>query len=118
MTRPLQRNCKSSFSQKLQILTFLKRMRPFHRNCKSSLFRKGPVLFTEPTNSHFSEKDACTHIQKAFYNLPTTDVVRFDLGHLLFELESGNENVDGQTDVGHMNLIGGLVTHKDSQSQK
>ena len=27
-----------------------------------------------------------------------------------FELESGNENVDGQTDVGHINLIGGLVT--------
>ena len=42
--------------------------------------------------------NACTHIQKAFYNM-TTDVVRFDLGHLLFEL-------------------GGLVTHEDSQSQK
>ena len=32
----------------------------------------------------------------------------------VFELESGNENVDGQTDrqtdVGHINLIGGLVT--------
>ena len=32
-----------------------------------------------------------------------------------FELESGNENVDGQTDgqtvFGHINLIGGLVTH-------
>ena len=27
-----------------------------------------------------------------------------------FELESGNENFDGQTDVGHINLIGGLVT--------
>ena len=40
--------------------------------------------------------NACTHIQKVFYSLPTKDVVRFDLGHLLFE--SGNENVDGQTD--------------------
>ena len=29
----------------------------------------------------------------------------------MFELESGNKNVDGQTDVGHINLIGGLVTH-------
>ena len=25
--------------------------------------------------------------------------------------ESGNKNVDGQTEVGHINLIGGLVTH-------
>ena len=35
-------------------------------------------------------------------------------GQSVFELESGNENVDGQTDgqtdVGHINLIGGLVT--------
>ena len=31
-------------------------------------------------------------------------------GPSVFELESGNENVDGQTDVGHINLIGGLVT--------
>ena len=28
----------------------------------------------------------------------------------VFQLDSGNENVDGQTDVGHINLIGGLVT--------
>ena len=28
----------------------------------------------------------------------------------IFKLESGNENVDRQTDVGHINLIGGLVT--------
>ena len=28
----------------------------------------------------------------------------------MFELESGNENVDGQTDVGQVNLISGLVT--------
>ena len=27
-----------------------------------------------------------------------------------FELESGNENVDRQTDVGNSNLIGALVT--------
>ena len=33
------------------------------------------------------------------------------IGHSVFELESGNGNVDGQTDVGHMNLIGRLVTH-------
>ena len=36
------------------------------------------------------------------------------IGQSIFELESGNENVDGQTDiqtdVGHINLIGGLVT--------
>ena len=31
------------------------------------------------------------------------------IGQSVFELESGNENVDGQTD-GHINLIGGLVT--------
>ena len=28
----------------------------------------------------------------------------------IFELESGNKNVEGQTDVGHISLIGGLVT--------
>ena len=28
----------------------------------------------------------------------------------VFELESGNKNVDGQTDVGHINLIARLVT--------
>ena len=28
----------------------------------------------------------------------------------MFELEPGHKNVDGQTDVGHTNLIGGLVT--------
>ena len=33
------------------------------------------------------------------------------IGQSVFELESRNENVDGQTDVGHINLIGGLVTH-------
>ena len=36
------------------------------------------------------------------------------IGQSVFESESGNENVDGQTDgetdVGHINLIGGLVT--------
>ena len=32
------------------------------------------------------------------------------IGQRVFELESGNENVDGQMDVGHINLIGGLVT--------
>ena len=31
------------------------------------------------------------------------------IGQSVFELESGNENVDRQTDVGHINLIGGLV---------
>ena len=31
------------------------------------------------------------------------------IGQSVFELESGNENVDRQTD-GHVNLIGGLVT--------
>ena len=40
--------------------------------------------------------------------------VKFEFdGQSVFELESGNENVDGQTDgqtdVGHINLIGGLV---------
>ena len=30
----------------------------------------------------------------------------------VFKLESGNKNLDGQTDVGHINLIGGLVTRK------
>ena len=29
-----------------------------------------------------------------------------------FELESGNKNVDGQTDIGHINLIGGLAPNK------
>ena len=33
------------------------------------------------------------------------------IGQSLFELQSRNENVDEQTDVGHINLIGGLVTH-------
>ena len=34
------------------------------------------------------------------------------IGQTVFELESGNKNVDGrQMDVGHINLIGGLVTH-------
>ena len=28
----------------------------------------------------------------------------------MFQLEFGNENVDGQTDVEQINLIGGLVT--------
>ena len=32
------------------------------------------------------------------------------IGQSVFELESRNEHVDGQTDVGHINLIGGLVT--------
>ena len=36
------------------------------------------------------------------------------IGQSVFELEFGNENVDGRkdrrTDVGHINLIGGLVT--------
>ena len=36
------------------------------------------------------------------------------IGQSVFELESGNENVDGQTDgqtdVGHINLLGRLVT--------
>ena len=32
------------------------------------------------------------------------------IGQTVFELESGDENVDGQTDVRHINLIGGLVT--------
>ena len=32
------------------------------------------------------------------------------IGQTVFELESGNENVDRQTDVRHINLIGGLVT--------
>ena len=31
------------------------------------------------------------------------------IGQRVFELESGNENVDGQMDVGHINLIAGLV---------
>ena len=35
-----------------------------------------------------------------------------------FELESGNENVDGQTDVGHINLIGGLVTCNPPKKQE
>ena len=32
------------------------------------------------------------------------------IGQSIFQLEAGNENVDGQMDVGHINLIGGLVT--------
>ena len=32
------------------------------------------------------------------------------IGRSVFELESRNQNVDGQTDVGHTNLIGELVT--------
>ena len=35
------------------------------------------------------------------------------IAQTVFELESGNEKcgwTDGQTDVGHINLIGGLVT--------
>ena len=47
------------------------------------------------------------------------------IGPAVFELESGNENVngqtEGQTDVGHINLIGGLVTHnppKNKNSEK
>ena len=37
--------------------------------------------------------------------------VKFNsIGQSVFELESGNENVDGQTEVGHINLIGRLVT--------
>ena len=32
------------------------------------------------------------------------------IGQSVFELESRNENVDGQMDIGHINLIGGLVT--------
>ena len=32
------------------------------------------------------------------------------IGQSVFELESGHEHVDGQTDVGHFNLIGGLIT--------
>ena len=40
--------------------------------------------------------------------------VKFEFdGKTVFELESGNEKcgrTDGQTDVGHINLIGGLVT--------
>ena len=32
------------------------------------------------------------------------------IGQNVFELVSGNENVDRQTDVGYINLIGGLVT--------
>ena len=32
------------------------------------------------------------------------------IGQTVFELESRNANVDGQTE-GHINLMGGLVTH-------
>ena len=32
------------------------------------------------------------------------------IGGSVFELKSGYQNVDGQTDVGHINLIGGWVT--------
>ena len=31
------------------------------------------------------------------------------IGQSVFEVESGNENVDGQKDIGHINVIGGLV---------
>ena len=36
--------------------------------------------------------------------------VKFEFDWTVFKLESGNENVDRQMDVGHINLIGGLVT--------
>ena len=40
----------------------------------------------------------------------------------MFELEFGNQNVhrqtDGQTNIGHINLIGGLVTHNPSKKKK
>ena len=39
-----------------------------------------------------------------------TNEWNFERNLVDFELESGNKNVDGQTDVGHINLIGGLVT--------
>ena len=32
------------------------------------------------------------------------------IGQSVFELESGNKTVDGQKDIRHINLIGGLVT--------
>ena len=32
------------------------------------------------------------------------------IGQRIFELQSGKQNVDGQMDNGHINLIGGLVT--------
>ena len=40
------------------------------------------------------------------------------IGQTVFELESGNENVDGQTDVRHINLIGGLVTRNQPKNSK
>ena len=40
------------------------------------------------------------------------------IGHMLFELESGNHTrTDGQTDVGHINLIGGMVTRNPLKNQ-
>ena len=39
-----------------------------------------------------------------------TNEWNFERNLVDFELESGNKNVDGQTDVRHINLIGGLVT--------
>ena len=33
----------------------------------------------------------------------------------MFELDSRNQNVEGQTDVGHINLIGRLVTRNPSK---
>ena len=33
------------------------------------------------------------------------------IGQSVFELESGNKNVDRQTDIGHIILIGRLVKH-------
>ena len=32
------------------------------------------------------------------------------IGQSVFELQSRNEHVDRQMDIGHINLIGGLVT--------
>ena len=40
------------------------------------------------------------------------------IGQSVFELESGNENVDGQTDIGHINLIGGLVTRNPPKNNQ
>ena len=37
-----------------------------------------------------------------------SSLIRLDKS--VFEFESRNKNVDGETDVGHINLIGGLVT--------
>ena len=38
------------------------------------------------------------------------------IGQSVFKLESGNEHVDGQMDVGHINLIGGLVTRNQPKN--